>query len=741
MTAGVTTTTTAATTAATARPAGRGAGPGPGPGPGPGGTGAAAAGRRVRKLGLPRLQLGLHVEPAALLQHQRELRQLASGPLSADLQPPQTLPDPGARGRGQRRSRPRRPTPAPVFQTPPVRADSPTSTYTVKRFLVIKYEADDNGALPPPLNTSSGAPATGSVTMEEPQPPPPPQGETPASVLNPTYERTADRVADYVASNGGLSASAPAPAHSKHAPKKQLRRGSMHPSAHNGAQQADSGTTFPEDEHGDKCCFTIMCGKWMHCLGSSLRGMLAHPLCPSKAWLARYFAMIMIGILFLGTAILVIGGNGWFQIISAVVVAQLVGIFLNKATSLPPLLGMLLVGVCVRQLGYIEYFSARHEALIYLARSWALVTLMLRTGFHLDAGGARRPSPMMLGLAIIPGLVEFACTAALAVWVLDMPVQFALLSGIIMAAACPSILMPCFSMMGAGRSVQAVLVAVTCLNDMIVIVAFGIVMAIIFSFAGDTLPYVLLHRIMGVGCGLLLGIVCGVFIRYVPDRFDPQVMTIRSLMMGSVGLFSMLGFAKIGFFGGGPAACIVAAWVASRGWRTQSEDSDDRGNPVATVFDVMWRIMQPVMFCLIGADLEISKTSYTMEKLLWSVGVLLVVWLVRIVVSIAVTAYGDLSIKERLYVTLAWVPKAGVQAALCPLALDQARYRRDTGDILRQSRDVMLFVLLAVVITAPLSAALLSRRGLVNVLLPSRRPSTVSRQGLQQQQLQPQPQA
>lgn len=66
------------------------------------------------------------------------------------------------------------------------------------------------------------------------------------------------------------------------------------------------------------------------------------------------------------------------------------------------------------------------------------------------------------------------------------------------------------------------------------------------------------------------------------------------------------------------------------------------------------------------------------------------------------------------------------QAALCPLALDQARSRGVKGPFLTEARDVMVFVLLAVVLTAPLSAALTSRRGLANVLVRDRRASSAT---------------
>lgn len=630
----------------------------------------------------------------------------------------------------QQQQQHRRPaSPPPAVPAAAERSPSPSCAYTVKRFLVINYDADDSGAMPPlPQSTPATSPVEESVMRADVQG----LGPSPGSARGQDEghghghghggERSQQHapprapVADGVDNDGFVSddvftsAAATTP-----------RRDSMHPSA---AKASGTGSVFPEDERTGRCCCSILCGKC--CRGA--RRVLAHPLCPSTAWLTRFVAMIIIGALFLGTAILVIGGNGWFQIVCGIVVAQIVGILIYRATSLPPLIGMLLVGVFCRQLGYIEYFSASHEALIYIARSFALVVLMVRTGFQLDTAGGSKLSPLMVGLAIIPGLVEFAVVAALAGVVLGAPPLFALLSGVILAAACPSILRPCFSLMGAGRAVQAQLVAVACLNDMIVILVFGIVMAFIYAFAGDSLPYVLLHRVMGVGAGIILGVVAGLLLRVLPDPHDPMVNAIRSILLGSVGMFSMIGFARIGFFGGGPVACLVAAWLSSWGWRRQGWGPDYRGNPVATVFDVLWRIMQPVMFCLIGADLDVSKTSYDMNKLLLSVLVLLLAWLVRVVVSMVVMSYGSLSIKERLYVTLAWVPKAGVQAALCPLALDLARYRDIEGPILTHARDSMLLVLLAVVITAPLSAALTSRRGLANVLVSDlRRTSTASR--------------
>ena len=48
--------------------------------------------------------------------------------------------------------------------------------------------------------------------------------------------------------------------------------------------------------------------------------------------------------------------------------------------------------------------------------------------------------------------------------------------------------------------------------------------------------------------------------------------------------------------------------------------------------------------------------------------------MVRLIVSQLAVLGGDLSLKERLFVALAWLPKATVQAAIGPIALDKAKH-------------------------------------------------------------------
>ncbi len=86
--------------------------------------------------------------------------------------------------------------------------------------------------------------------------------------------------------------------------------------------------------------------------------------------------------------------------------------------------------------------------------------------------------------------------------------------------------------------------------------------------------------------------------------------------------------------------------------------------------------------------------------------VLLVGLSVRIAVSYVVVYGGNLSARERLFVALAWLPKATVQAAFGSLALDTANSMDEPNpDFQELGQKVLTIAVLVILITAPLGAA------------------------------------
>merc|ERR1712083_408984 len=84
-------------------------------------------------------------------------------------------------------------------------------------------------------------------------------------------------------------------------------------------------------------------------------------------------------------------------------------------------------------------------------------------------------------------------------------------------------------------------------------------------------------------------------------------------------------------------------------------------------FQRMWIILQPVIFALIGTEIQIHKIN--LETLGYSILVLFIALVIRMIGTYVAVMGGELNVKEKIFMAFAWLPKATVQAALGPLFL------------------------------------------------------------------------
>lgn len=85
-----------------------------------------------------------------------------------------------------------------------------------------------------------------------------------------------------------------------------------------------------------------------------------------------------------------------------------------------------------------------------------------------------------------------------------------------------------------------------------------------------------------------------------------------------------------------------------------------------------WALLaQPLLFGVIGSQIDVS---YFKGSFLWrGVIIIPVAALARCLVTVGATIGTVLNARERLFLALAWLPKATVQAALAPQALSQVK--------------------------------------------------------------------
>merc|ERR1712037_921931 len=135
-----------------------------------------------------------------------------------------------------------------------------------------------------------------------------------------------------------------------------------------------------------------------------------------------------------------------------------------------------------------------------------------------------------------------------------------------------------------------------------------------------------LHGPIEVLIGLGFGGFGGILAQWIPNKEHRHVEFFRWLVLLGGGLIALFGAHLIHYDGAGGLATIIMAFVASMQWRKEGWGDH---NPVSKTFQRMWIILQPVIFALIGTEIQIDKIN--LETLGYSILVLMLALVVRMI--------------------------------------------------------------------------------------------------------------
>eukprot|EP00088_Acartia_fossae_P039215 TRINITY_DN4080_c0_g1_i4.p1 TRINITY_DN4080_c0_g1~~TRINITY_DN4080_c0_g1_i4.p1 ORF type:complete len:584 (-),score=105.68 TRINITY_DN4080_c0_g1_i4:743-2494(-) len=425
-----------------------------------------------------------------------------------------------------------------------------------------------------------------------------------------------------------------------------------------------------------------------------------------------------------------IHGGTVFSILFLLVLAYLGGMFV-ALVKLPPLLGMLIVGILVNFVPYISVIGEGIDNKWSAAlRSAALTIILLRAGLGLDPVALKKLSMMVFRLAFSPCIAESVIVAVASHYMLGFPWKWGFMLGFVLAAVSPAVVVPCLLSLqergyGVAKGIPTLVIAAASMDDVLAISAFTILLGVTFTDGESTDIVSLVFKgpkeavigiLWGIGWGLLM-------ILFPPAVQNPQVNRqanpsplMRSTLLVAGGLLALLGSAKADVPGAGALAVLTMGFVAGLGWRSQGWEDK---NPVCDHLASLWLLFQPLLFGLIGTEIKISELDgSTVGR---GIGVLVCGLSVRIVVSYLAVMGGNLTHKERFFISLAWLPKATVQAAVGPLALDLANKAiHDASpdkdmDFLEKQRvlgqQVLAIAVLVILITAPIGAVAVMTAG------------------------------
>ncbi|XP_055678968.1 putative SLC9B1-like protein SLC9B1P1 isoform X2 [Lutzomyia longipalpis] len=373
--------------------------------------------------------------------------------------------------------------------------------------------------------------------------------------------------------------------------------------------------------------------------------------------------------------------------------------------GLPDMLGMIGWGVLYRNVGWGNFSGL--EGLEAILRELALVNIMLLAGMGLDLDALRKLFGMVMRITLIPTVAETTIVAVLAVYLFNMPWLWGFLLGLVVTAVSPNVVISILlqlreQRLGLNKGIHTLIIAMTSCNDVISIFCFGVVLGVIFS--NGNLTDQLLQGPIGIVLGLVAGFGMGVFLTLMPSNKSTYSTGLRVATIVMAGILGVVGSKAISYPSAGALSCIVVSFVAGTGWRKKhAKEAAD----VTTYLDLMWKFMKPISFSMIGK--EVAFNLLEGDTVLYGFIVLIVGVLVRVIFAYASLMGGELNWKEKAYVTISSCPKATVQAALGPVALDLARKMESPSETVAFANQVLIVSVLAITATAPLGALLMTK--------------------------------
>jgi len=385
---------------------------------------------------------------------------------------------------------------------------------------------------------------------------------------------------------------------------------------------------------------------------------------------------------------------GWFGLAELLILGLLAdGLF--RRLGVPGLIGMLGVGLLLGQSG-LGLIDPKLLALSGDLRQMALVVILLRVGFGLNLKTLQQVGRRVLLLAWIPAAVEGFTISLVAQPLLGLSWLEAGLLGSVIAAVSPAVVVPLMLRLiverrGTEKAIPQMVMAAASLDDIAVIVVNGALLGLLA--AGNTdLPAQLLR----LPVGLLLGIAAGaglgwLLIRWI-ERFRPnanrQVLLILALSLLLLRLQGSIN--TLVPFTGLVAAMSLGVLLL--------ELRPNLAQPISTKLASIWVFAELVLFTLVGAqvDLDVAWRSGLAGLAVLAIGLV-----ARSGAVLACLMGSPLTAGERLFVTVAYIPKATVQAAIgaVPLmAMQAAGLSTAPGEV------ILAVAVLSIVTTAPLGA-------------------------------------
>ena len=356
--------------------------------------------------------------------------------------------------------------------------------------------------------------------------------------------------------------------------------------------------------------------------------------------------------------------------------------------KLPSLLGMLATGVILGPY-VLNLLDSSILGISSELRKIALIIILTRAGLGLDLSGLKKIGRPAVLMCFVPATFELLGMILIAPKLMGLSLLEAAIMGAVLAAVSPAVVVPRMVKLmdegyGVKEGIPQLILAGASVDDVYVIVLFSTFVGMMQGEGASVLSFVNIpvSILLGIAIGLLIGFILAYFFKKVHIRDTSKVLIILSISFLLVVLEDTLTTA-ITF------SALIAIMFIGIGLQRNREVVAKR---LSVKYGKLWVAAEVFLFVLVGATVNIGYLGKVGVQAL----VVIIGALAFRMLGVFVCLLGTcLKRKERLFVMMAYTPKATVQAAIggIPLALGFA-----CGDT------VLTVAVLAIVLTAPLGA-------------------------------------
>ena len=374
--------------------------------------------------------------------------------------------------------------------------------------------------------------------------------------------------------------------------------------------------------------------------------------------------------------------------------------YVSKRLFLSPMFGMVLAGIIFTNIPHGNFPVPIPRSISYTCRIVAIANILGRVGLNLSKCFIKSKTLEILGLGLIPASVEVALVSILAIATAPVRWQWAFMSGSLVAAIAPTIIVPLMQRLkqrGTDKSIPHILITATGIDNIFIVSIFFISRAVAFS--SSTLEFTIFRGPIELSIGVIYGICFGLLGWKVGWRRKKESLSRhKSFYFFGISLLSVFGSSRVTIYdsdilGAGAMGVIVAGIACSFLWSDEDKETIDKH------LHLFWQFLEPMIFGLIGYELNVQTSSLTGILFITIFCLLLVGLIFRTPVTFLVfICTPKMRWKEKIFFPISWISKGTLQGILGAIALDSAV----TPDQVKQGNVVLYFALFSIVVMAPL---------------------------------------